>query len=817
MNWNLLKDAVASVINTNNNQEITGQLLQNVLNNIITNVGENATFAGIAIPEALPVFQDGPVFYLATTPGIYANFNGIEVLEGEAAIFEWDNGTWSKKLTGFATQKKLTNLQEETDEKLSQLASEIEGKDTTQTIYAEGYGSSSKKWTLLLNNITATSSFKVIAETDITYTGTSNSTFISLDSVPTGDAVTSNTVIAPVSGTPGQMISAGTVIFDNPGLNFTESRDLYIGVRYSGTLKVVFEGEKTEGIRDKVESNQLKIGNIIQSNEKLSASVQTLESKVSQLQNLFVGDDGMDTYLATSEGNGNTKRYIDIFSGVTVLPPYQVIAETDVQYTGNGDNTFVSINYREEGGNNFDIKSVKGTIYGYVIPKGTVIIENDSPTQLPAVSTISIGVRYSGTIKVLVKTSEGTLGLDTQVAKNSADIASNTSRISALESGSAAVVKLYNNQIQKARQLGYRSSKSEGLYPIKPLAFIHVSDTHTSKPNTRAIEVLNYLCANGFVKFLMHTGDILEDPKKNPPAWSNIVSAAQYPVFVTSGNHDVGNWASSPSQYKTDAQFYDFFIAPQINSWGLKTDGGGTSHPTGKNYYFTDLTEEKIRFIVVYEYEIPSVDSQQDAGRGARWISQEQTDWFINSLLTTPQGYGVIVAKHAPDGLIGHDKNPFNSRFKDGENTQQTYQYKDGTVYTSFFADIVQAFVDRTSINHVVTQSAASYQGSLSVVADFSAIASNTEFISFISGHVHADNISRLETHPKLLELNINCDNTIADNQRSEMLLVEGTTFEDVINVYCIDRNHGEVHVLRIGADYDGAGNKKDVLTIQYR
>ena len=279
----------------------------------------------------------------------------------------------------------------------------------------------------------------------------------------------------------------------------------------------------------------------------------------------------------------------------------------------------------------------------------------------------------------------------------------------------------------------------------------------------------------------------------------------------------MGNWASSPSQYKTDAQFYDFFIAPQINSWVLKTDGGGTSHPTGKNYYFTDFTEEKIRFIVVYEYEIPSVDSQQDAGRGARWISQEQTDWFINSLLTTPKGYGVIIAKHAPDGLIGHDKNPFNSRFKDGENTQQTYQYKDGAVYTSFFADIVQAFVDRTSINHVVTQSAASYQGSLSVVADFSAIASDTEFISFVSGHIHADNISGLKTHPKLLELNINCDNTIADNQRSEMLLVEGTTFEDVINVYCIDRNHGEVHVLRIGADYDGVGNKKDVLTIQYR
>lgn len=124
-NWSVLKAAVANIINTNGNQAITGQLLQNVLNNIITNVGENSTFAGIATVDTNPGAPDGPVFYLATTAGIYPNFNSLEVLEGEAIIFEWDNGTWSKKTTGFATQEKLTNLQEETDEKLSQLASEV--------------------------------------------------------------------------------------------------------------------------------------------------------------------------------------------------------------------------------------------------------------------------------------------------------------------------------------------------------------------------------------------------------------------------------------------------------------------------------------------------------------------------------------------------------------------------------------------------------------------------------------------------------------------------------------------------------------------
>ena len=109
-NWSTLKAAIANIIKTNGNQAITGQLLQNVLNNIVSSVGENATFAGIAIPTTNPGAPDGPVFYLATTTGNYSNFGGIELAEGEAVILQWNNGAWSKKTSGFATQQHLTKL-----------------------------------------------------------------------------------------------------------------------------------------------------------------------------------------------------------------------------------------------------------------------------------------------------------------------------------------------------------------------------------------------------------------------------------------------------------------------------------------------------------------------------------------------------------------------------------------------------------------------------------------------------------------------------------------------------------------------------------
>ena len=104
-NWSTLKAAIANVIKTNGNQEITGVILQNTLNSIVNAVGENATFAGIATPSTNPGSPDGPVFYIASTAGGYSNFGGISLAANEISILEYtDSGTWVKKNTGFASK-----------------------------------------------------------------------------------------------------------------------------------------------------------------------------------------------------------------------------------------------------------------------------------------------------------------------------------------------------------------------------------------------------------------------------------------------------------------------------------------------------------------------------------------------------------------------------------------------------------------------------------------------------------------------------------------------------------------------------------------
>lgn len=131
-NWIKLKEVIANVIKTNGNQEITGQVLQNTLNNIVNAVGKNATFVGVATPSTNPGTPDGPVFYIATTAGNYSNFGNIEVLKGETAILKWNNGTWTKNaikpMTDFnsvfdANGKSLTEVT--SDIKSSALATDM--------------------------------------------------------------------------------------------------------------------------------------------------------------------------------------------------------------------------------------------------------------------------------------------------------------------------------------------------------------------------------------------------------------------------------------------------------------------------------------------------------------------------------------------------------------------------------------------------------------------------------------------------------------------------------------------------------------------
>lgn len=100
-NYEELKAAVAAVIKQNGNEEITGQIMQNTLLSMISNIGANSTFAGVATPETAPGTPDQNVFYLAGTPGVYANFGGYELKQG-IVMFTNASGAFTAVDLGFS-------------------------------------------------------------------------------------------------------------------------------------------------------------------------------------------------------------------------------------------------------------------------------------------------------------------------------------------------------------------------------------------------------------------------------------------------------------------------------------------------------------------------------------------------------------------------------------------------------------------------------------------------------------------------------------------------------------------------------------------
>ncbi len=123
-----LKAAIADVITTNGKNEITGAILNDVLQNIVSSIGEHATFAGIATPDVQPGTVDQNVFYLATIAGTYIYFDEIVVNSGEVAILTNKTGSWKKKFSGLATQEKLTEL----EKKVSNTIIDSEMSDTSE-------------------------------------------------------------------------------------------------------------------------------------------------------------------------------------------------------------------------------------------------------------------------------------------------------------------------------------------------------------------------------------------------------------------------------------------------------------------------------------------------------------------------------------------------------------------------------------------------------------------------------------------------------------------------------------------------------------
>ena len=121
-NYSGLKQDINNNIYENQTQQITGTVLNAILNEMTASLGAGYQFAGVATLGMNPGDPDQRVFYLAGE-GIYTSFGGLQVPAGKLGVLKWDNrwtlqtidglGGGGANLTGYVSVASTDDLPDE--------------------------------------------------------------------------------------------------------------------------------------------------------------------------------------------------------------------------------------------------------------------------------------------------------------------------------------------------------------------------------------------------------------------------------------------------------------------------------------------------------------------------------------------------------------------------------------------------------------------------------------------------------------------------------------------------------------------------------
>lgn len=352
-----------------------------------------------------------------------------------------------------------------------------------------------------------------------------------------------------------------------------------------------------------------------------------------------------------------------------------------------------------------------------------------------------------------------------------------------------------NVKAQEAR-LAQMCRYSKGSLDARRPQFLLITDSHS---DTASFDnAVSYAGAyKQYFDAIVHCGDYIGnyipvDGSTSEPGWfSDIIKNSEVPVYMVIGNHEKGGQGAAVYSTPTDEMLYNYFVKPIVDKGWLEEG----EYTEGKCYYYHDFTTNKTRLIIVDMYESPltkynptywepvaynssypaitnntnysmgdhvnvpgitaySFEAAQSfnsgylhegrqpsykMGRPTPCVSADSAQWFLDTLASTPQDYGVVVAVHHPFSL---HVELATSKFCQ---IDSAYSAEGDFCNQDFYADAVNAFINGS--NYSATLTFNRDVDSFSVSKDFSAKASGVKFYSFIGGHWHEDLIFKHETY----------------------------------------------------------------------
>ncbi len=307
-------------------------------------------------------------------------------------------------------------------------------------------------------------------------------------------------------------------------------------------------------------------------------------------------------------------------------------------------------------------------------------------------------------------------------------------------------------------------------------AFVFFSDLHISDHALRSPAVIRSILEGTPVRDVICGGDIVNSygVKETALAWCDLWHTHYdfaSPYFVR-GNHDI--------YIKESETVKEGYFAPHdevLRRFFGKLPADAVRAPD-KTYYYFDRPASRVRFIAVDTNELMTYRpvGKENYFEVRVRISQEQIDWLIELLRSTPEGYSVVMAGHRPA----------NRNLIWGAADHPELQDDAG-----IFGDILEAFNKKTALSTVTADG-------IRAEADFAETHGYAPL--YICGHGHVDHAIRAGSGCVYYEIN---NDGYLDNGGSLYPRRVGTVSEGALDVVILDPDTRRIECIRYGAGED--------------
>lgn len=296
---------------------------------------------------------------------------------------------------------------------------------------------------------------------------------------------------------------------------------------------------------------------------------------------------------------------------------------------------------------------------------------------------------------------------------------------------------------------------------VVPLTILHFSDLH--KDTDALTRIVNDAKRFGTsIDGMICTGDIVSNTYEQISSWweSN--------VMICIGNHDTASYTQGVGYDWTALSMANrsaYYIEPFESGWEI-------THTAGKSYYYKDYADQKVRLIVM------DVMLYNDNGSDAT----EQTAWLFDLLASAiTNSLHVLIAIHAPHGGATAKDCSFS-------------RYGQTAMPTNTDCNTPQAVIDAVA----------------------GAITNGLNFIGYLVGHTHQDNIWDAENDGTQMMYCITC---ACVNQKPQWKNSDQhrSDIEDAYNLVTVDTANTLVKIVRCGgANVDDHMRTRQAICINY-